>query len=213
MSLIALATNAVQLTPFPSIDQSVIELENYLHFPIESVLTWTNNHPKFKYLLGLTYDSLTYQMSILPLFVIFTCHFSLIREYYFYLLCTALIGFSVYYFFPTTAPASILNGALFSSSQIATGLKFQQIHQHIIPTTNDGGLIALPSFHTIWAILCINLVRDWNILWIILSVVNFFLIASCVLLGWHYITDIIGSFIVLLISYCFFNKYKTLILQ
>ncbi|KTD63432.1 hypothetical protein Lsan_1305 [Legionella santicrucis] len=209
MSLIALATNAVQLTPFPPIDPSIVDVENYLHFPMESVVAWTNNHPKFKYLLGVTYDSLTYQMSILPLFVIFTCHFHLVREYYFYLLCTTLIGFSFYYFFPTTAPASILNSSLFSISQIATGLKFEQIHHYIIPTTNDGGLIALPSFHAIWAILCVNLVRDWKILWIVLSVINLFLIASCVLLGWHYITDIIGSFIVLWISYYFFNQCKT----
>ncbi|KTC78693.1 phosphatase PAP2 family protein [Legionella cincinnatiensis] len=209
MSLIAIATNAVQLTPFSPIDPSIVDVENYLHFPMESVVAWTNNHPKFKYLLGVTYDSLTYQMSILPLFVIFTCHFHLVREYYFYLLCTTLIGFSFYYFFPTTAPASVLNSTLFSISQIATGLKFEQIHHYINPTTNDGGLIALPSFHAIWAILCVNLVRDWKILWIILSVINLFLIASCVLLGWHYITDIIGSFIVLWISYYFFKQCKT----
>ncbi|KTD15594.1 hypothetical protein Lgra_0260 [Legionella gratiana] len=209
MCLIAIATNAVQLTPFPPIDKSIVNFENYLHLPMDSLVVWTNNHPKFKYLLGVTYDSLTYQMSILPLFVIFTCHFHLVREYYFYLLCTTLIGFSFYYFFPTTAPASILNSTLFSISQIATGLKFEQIHHYIIPTTNDGGLIALPSFHAIWAILCVNLVRDWKIIWVALSIINLFLIASCVLLGWHYLTDILGSFIVLLISYYFFNKCKT----
>lgn len=209
MSLIAIATNAVQLTPFSPIDYSIVDLENYLHIPMESVVVWTNHHPKFKYLLGVTYDSLTYQMSVIPLFVIFTCHFHLIREYYFHLLCTTLIGFSFYYFFPTTAPASVLDSSLFSQEQIATGLKFQQIHHYITPTTNDGGLIAFPSFHAIWAILCVNLVRDWKILCIALSVVNLFLIASCVLLGWHYLTDIIGSVIVLLISYYFFNKCKT----
>jgi membrane-associated phospholipid phosphatase len=144
-------------------------------------------------------------MCILPLFVIFTGRFYLIRKYYFYLLCTALIGFGFYYFFPTTAPASVFNHSLFFQEQIDTGLKFKQIHQFMSPTTNNGGLIALPSFHMIWAILCVNLIKKWTIPYVVLSIVNLLLISSCVLLGWHYITDIVGGLIVLLISYYLFK--------
>ncbi len=203
MSFIAIATNAVQLTPFPIIDPFIVMLEEKMNIRMELILAWTHNHPQFKYFLGIIYDSLPYQMSILPLVIIATCRFYLIREYYFYLLCTALIGFAFYYFFPTMAPASITNSPFFSPEQIDTGLKFRQIHHYINPTTNEGGLIALPSFHAIWAILCVNLLREWPIPCILLFIVNLFLIASCVLLGWHYLIDILGGFIVLYISYCF----------
>ncbi|HHT0591906.1 TPA: phosphatase PAP2 family protein [Legionella anisa] len=204
MSVIALATNAVQLTPFPIIDPFIVMFEeNYMNVYMESIVSWTHNHPQFKYLLGVIYDSLPYQMSILPVLIIITCRFHLIREYYFYMLCTVLIGFGFYYFFPTVAPASVTNSPFFLPEQIATGFKFNQIHNHINPTTNEGGLIALPSFHVIWAILCVNLLREWTIPCILLSIINLFLIASCVLLGWHYLIDVIGGFIVLYISYCF----------
>ncbi|MGC1182482.1 phosphatase PAP2 family protein [Legionella sp.] len=205
MVIIALATNAVQLTPFPTIDHEIVALEKQVHVNISEIVNWTNNQPLFKNLLRVIYDTLPYQMSILPLMVIFTCRFYLLREYYFLLLSTTLFGFGFYYFFPTTAPASVIDPTLFSVDQIATGLKFSQIHHYIEPTTNDGGLIALPSFHAIWAILCVNLLREWIIPCIILAVINVFLIASCVLLGWHYCTDLVGSIIVLLISYYFLN--------
>ncbi|EHL30116.1 hypothetical protein LDG_7861 [Legionella drancourtii LLAP12] len=84
MSIIALATNAVQLTPFSIIDQQIVALEQQIHIDMNAIVRWTNNHPQFKYLLSIIYDSLTYQMSILPLIVILTCRFHLLREYYFF---------------------------------------------------------------------------------------------------------------------------------
>ncbi|WP_058387644.1 phosphatase PAP2 family protein [Legionella cherrii] len=201
MSVVAIATNAVQLTPFPAIDHYIVSFEKHLSIHMEKILIWTDNHPHFKYVLGKIYDTLPYQMSILPMLIIITCRFHLIREYYFYMLSTVLIGFVIYYFFPTTAPASVINSPLFSPEQIDTGLKFKQIHHYINPTTNEGGLIALPSFHTIWAILCVNLLREWPIPYFMLMIINVLLISSCVLLGWHYVTDIVAALIILLISH------------
>ena len=208
MSVVAFATNAVQLTPFPTIDHKILSLEKSLGINMSSIMRWTHEHIYLKALLGLIYDSLPYQMSILPLIIIATGRFYLIKEYYFLLLVTTLFGFGFYYFFPTSAPSSIVNSPFFSSAQIATGLKFYQIHHHIIPTTNEGGLIALPSFHTIWALLCVYLLREWPIACALLLIINLLLIASCVLLGWHYLTDIIGALILVAVSYYFLTFYK-----
>jgi PAP2 superfamily len=201
MSLIALATNTIQLTPFFPIDRQIVALETTIQINMSAILVWTNAHPLFKNLLVIIYDSLPYQMSALPLLVIMTCRTHLLREYYFFLLYTTLLGFGFYYFFPTTAPASMINSPLFSIDQLATGLKFQQIHHYLNPTTSAGGLIALPSFHVIWAVLCVNLLKEWPIPCIALGIMNSFLILSCVLLGWHYVSDVIGSIVVLLMSH------------
>lgn len=212
MALIALATNAVQLTPFPPIDKEILKIESYIHINLITLMEWTNSYPSFKTLLSIIYDTLPYQMSILPLCVIASGKFYLLRDYYFLLLLTTLTGFTLYYFFPTTAPASILNSPLFSPEQIATGYKFNQIHNHIIPTTNEGGLIALPSFHTIWALLCVYLLKEWIVPCIFLLIINSLLIVSCVLLGWHYPIDIVGAFIITGLSYYLLHlsKYQTI---
>lgn len=216
MSLIAYATNAIQYTPFPPIDKQIIAIERSIHINMATIISWTHKHNVFTNVLAFIYDSLPYQMSYFPLFVIGirglqakTPHFPELREYYFLLLFSALIGFSIYYFFPTTAPASLITSPYFGPAQKATGLKFSQIHHYIQPTTLDGGMIALPSFHAIWAWLCLYLLRGWPLAFIIMLPVNILLVASCVLLGWHYPMDILGSLIIILIShwaYCFCKK-------
>lgn len=193
MSVIACATNAVQLTPFTPIDQTIVAFERLFQINMAGIVSWTANHALLKELLITVYDSLPYQMCLIPLFVIITGRFALMNEYYFLLLFTCLLGFGFYYFFPTTAPASVTASPLFSFNQTATALKFQQIHSYVTPTTIEGGLIALPSFHCIWALLCTYLLRVWPLLLISAIVINSILIASCVLLGWHYPLDIIAA--------------------
>lgn len=201
MSLIALATNAVQYTPFPTIDSYILAFEKSLHINFETLLAWPQKKPLIKKTLEFIYDTLPYQMTYLPLLVIAAKRNELIREYYFLLLFSTLIGFTFYYFFPTTAPASIIQNAYFNESQHATGLKFIQIHQHKQPTTLDGGLIALPSFHVIWAWFCVYLLKSWPIAFFIMLPVNLLLITSCILLGWHYPLDVLGGIVVIGITH------------
>lgn len=208
MVVITLATNAIQYTPFPTIDQKIVSFEQHCNINMNTLLTWTHKHPRFKNLLGIIYDTLPYQMSLLPLLAIITGKIHKLREYYFLLLCTTFMGFIIYYFFPTTAPASIIHSPYFSSYQLATGIKFNEIHQHIIPSTKEGGLIAFPSFHTVWALLGLHLVTEWPIAYLLLLLVNIVLVASCVLLGWHYCSDLGLAFILLSIAYYLLLKVK-----
>lgn len=201
------ATNAVQYTPFTPIDEKIIAAENAWKIYIEKIVTWTLGHPYLIIFLTHTYDSIAYQMAVLPMIVISLQQFSYLREYLCLLLLTTLMGFLLYYFFPTVAPATAIKSAVFSLQQQATGIKFIQIHQHIPPSTLDGGMIAFPSFHTIWAWLCLYLARCRNWLFYPLLPINLILIVSCVLLGWHYLLDILGSFIVITVAH--YIKYLT----
>ena len=201
LAVIALTINAVQYTPFPTIDKKIIAIEASLHLDLVAILSWTYTKPLMKQLLEFSYNSLPYQVILFPLIIIVTRRWHYIREYYFLLLISTLIGFSFYYFFPTTAPASNIVSHYFTPSQHATGLKFMQIHQHIPPTTLDGGMISLPSFHFIWAWYSLYILRGWPLGLIIMLPVNLLLASSCVLLGWHYLLDILGSVIVIMMAH------------
>ncbi len=201
MCLIALATNSIQYTPFPSIDKQITAFESLFDIDMNSIVTWTNQHAHLYSILNIVYNTLPKQMSLIPLFIIITGRFTLIREYYLFLLFTALLGFSFYYFFPTIAPAGVIVSPWFKSYQLATSLKFQQIHAHIPPTTKEGGLIALPSFHCIWALMCVYLLKEWRIAWITLLLFNCALITACIALGWHYPIDIIAGIVVFALAY------------
>lgn len=211
MSVIAFATNAVQFTPFKPIDEQLIAMEATAGIHIEDIIAWTMSYSWLAKILAYIYDSLPYQMSLLPLVAIFMRKFIYTREYFCLLLMSALIGFSYYYFFPTMGPASFVQSPYFSKAQYATGIKFTEIHQYVIPSTLEGGMIALPSFHAIWAWLCLYLIRWWRLIFILLLPINLLLIASCVLLGWHYPIDLLGSLLVLLLThglYFYLKKIK-----
>lgn len=201
ISILAILTNAVQYTPFSPIDYQIYSIEQSLHINLQGIIAWTNHYPQLKQGLDFIYNTLPLQMTFIPLFIIFANQRQKIREFYFLMLCSAMIGFIFYYFFPTTGPASIVKSPFFSEAQKATTLKFIQLHQQIKPSTLEGGLIALPSFHVIWAWLCLYLLRDWPMVYFPMGILNLILMASCVLLGWHYPIDIIGSVLVVCIAH------------
>lgn len=209
MGAIALFTNAVQLTPFAPIDVYLVAFEKSIHINLASIVAWTASHPSLQKLLATVYDTLPYQMSGLPLMVIFCGQFSKLQEYVCFLLISALIGFGVYYFFPTTAPASIISSPFFSSEQLDTGIKFNEIHHYLRPSTMEGGLIAFPSFHVIWAWFCLYLVRGLPWVFIVILPLNTLLALSCVLLGWHYPVDLLGSVLVITMTQLISHQFKS----
>lgn len=207
ISMIALITNASQLTPFEPIDAWIIKAEQKLYIDLPKYVEWTFFHPFIYRGLNYLYESLAYEMILLPCLLLFLGYFHRFSEYCLLMLLTALIGFLFYYFFPTIAPASIFNLPYFSPSQFATGIKFHEIHHHLKPSTIEGGMIAMPSFHVIWAFLCLYLVRPLPYLFWVLLPFNLGVALACVLLGWHYVLDIIGSIIVIFLSFQLKNRF------
>jgi len=202
MLLILLSTTAVQYTPFSPIDSSILNLEHALNLNVESaIINWTNTHGSAKVIFFVVYHSLGLQLIIIPMLTMLFRGYDDIDEFYFLLLFTWLLGSSLYYFFPTTAPASVIHNPYFYESQYLTGLKFWQLHHYIQPSTADGGMIAMPSFHVIWGWLCVYILRFWPVACVLLGAINVLLVFSCVFLGWHYFLDIIASAIIIVISH------------
>lgn len=204
--LIVFGANAIQYTPFNPIDASILALEKKLHIDSLASIIWTHQHPEIYQYLQHIYNLLTLEMIIFPIYVLTIKKYDYLHDYFFLLLTAACIGFIFYYFFPTTGPASHFPSSYFSIDQLATGVKFDQIHHYQQPTTQSGGLIAMPSFHVIWAWLIVYLIRFKPLYCIPTAIINIFLTGACVLLGWHYYLDIVGSLIVLLISFLIYKR-------
>ena len=201
IAVMAIATTAVQYTPFSTIDTKILAFETYLHINTKMLIEWTQTKPGLKLVLEKVYNTLPYQIGYIPLILIVTRRWNYVREFYFLMLVSTIIGFSIYYFFPTIAPASIIASRYFSNEQYATAIKFTQIHYHIQPTTFDGGMISFPSFHVIWAWFCLYALRAWSLALIFMLPVFLLLFASCVLLGWHYLVDLVGSILIIGITH------------
>lgn len=199
--LIAYLTNAVQTTPFAPIDPWLLKLDRQLGYSTLGVLAFIKAAPILDHALSFAYACMAPELALVPCLLALQREFETLKRLYFMLLTTALIGFLGYYFWPTTAPASVLHSPLFSPEQQATGLKFYALHQRQPIYSTAGGLIAMPSFHIIWACLCQYAVNRLPYIRYILGLLNLLLIAACIGLGWHYAVDLFGSLLTLLLGY------------
>ncbi len=202
------ASNAIQYTPYNTIDKKILIFESSLHMNLEACVAWTQSQPLLQKAYEFSYNSLSYQLCYLPLLLIILQKTARVREFYFLLLISALLGYTFYYFFPTTAPASNFYSHYFFEEQRATGIKFHEIHNYLTPTTLAGGLIAFPSFHAIWAWFCLHLTYGHRWLFLLLLPLNCLLIASCVLLGWHYPLDLLCAALVIVTSHGLHYQFK-----
>ena len=194
--IVAFATNAIQLTPFLPIDDYILKFE---FLKLENTVDFFNHHHFTRDILIFLYNSLGTMMYILPLSLALIRRRQEIHNFCRYILVGVLIGFTFYFFFPSCGPASIFSSHLFMQEQHANHIKFWEIHQGIQPTTINGGLIALPSFHVIWAWACCRVAKTVHAFMYYPLLIWFILVSlSCFVLGWHYSIDILTSLIIIL---------------
>lgn len=205
-AILSMFANATQYTPFAPNDQTILKMEP---FNLLAIVAWTKQHPMLEAILVQAYNSLSIEMIVLPLLLVLSLKTEVLYEYFILIMLTAIIGFGFYYFYPTSGPASILDSPYFYACQRATGIKFFEIHHHITPSTREGGLIALPSFHVIWACLMVHITRPFRLLYWIALPYNMLIIVACIMLGWHYMIDVCGSALVLSLAYGFCKMHGT----
>lgn len=193
VALVMYATTAIQLTPFEPIDEQLFHADLLLFYNGETALHVLYQHPLVLKCLYKAYNAMAFEVILLPILLIFLRQFLAIKRYFFFVLSTLFIGFIIYYFWPSMAPASIMHSPHFLPEQYNTGQKFYEIHHHLVPHSRLGGLISMPSFHVIWAILCQMI--TWNVrwLWCLMLPLNILIAAGALFLGWHYLVDLIAS--------------------
>jgi membrane-associated phospholipid phosphatase len=189
----AVLTNGMQYTPFPTIDKNLLHLDQLIGFNSIALIQWTAAHPPIKKLFELVYEFLDVEMFLVPLLLPWFFAKKRVYELLITMLVVFLLGTSIYYFFPTAAPTSVLHSSYFLPAEYATSTKFYQIHHYLPVTTGDGGMIAFPSFHVVWAIILSYSLRGKIWLFCSFAIINVIVILSTLFLGWHYLIDVIAG--------------------
>lgn len=196
-------TNGLQATPFSPIDNTLVKWDQWIGINTPALMAWTYAHPHLHKLFVHAYDFLGYELAFIPL-VLMMCNARKAMVIFFIAeLSSFLIGALIYYFFPTMAPSGVFHNIRFSAAQYNTSLRFYEVHHFLKIHSTEGGLIAFPSFHVIWAILLTNAVRAKKLFFYPLACVNATLIAATVFLGWHYFVDVIAAAILALLAIAF----------
>lgn len=188
-------TNSIQATPFPPIDATLVKIDQWMGLNTPALMAWTHRHPLLHHVLRFSYNAIVFELLGIPLLLTILCKRNILGTFYIAIMVTLLIGSLIYYFFPTMAPSGIFHSPYFSLSQDDTSIRFHEVHAYLKVTSTNGGLIAFPSFHVIWAILLTNCCRGKKIIFYPMACFNLMVISATVFLGWHYLTDVIAGFI------------------
>lgn len=185
--------NGLQSTPFTPIDPILVKVDTWFGINTPALMSWTHFHPHIHHGLEWVYDFLTIELFLVP-FLLATFNARKALWIFFVAeLLTFYFGGGIYYFFPTMAPSGIFHSPYFTTSQHNTSLRFYEVHHFLKIKSADGGLIAFPSFHVIWATLLTNACRGKKIFFYPMICMNILVISSTVLLGWHYFADVLSG--------------------
>ncbi len=187
----------IQATPFSPIDHRLAKIDTGMGIHALALMAWVYHHPLIHRSLNIFYDLLVLELFLIPILLICINARHALMVFFITQLSTLIIGAMIYYFFPTEAPSGIFYSPLFSEMQRHTSLRFYEIHHYIhAQLPSDGGLVAFPSFHVIWVILLSYALKDIRYLFYPIAVINLIIIASTVLLGWHYFCDVMSGMII-----------------
>jgi membrane-associated phospholipid phosphatase len=126
-----------------------------------------------------------------------------------------LIAYCIYYFWPTFAPAYVIHHVRFPIEAAQLIERTIRIREYLPYELYPGaGLIAFPSCHVIMGLSSIfsffyayqeTKQRALKRIFIVIAVgsflLNLSLIASTVLLGYHYLVDVIASLVIFLVTW------------
>lgn len=224
MSTIGLAAGATSILSSPfgpnDLSHALLHFDLWIGFHQGHIMNWLRHYPGLHFWLQFSYFSITTQVAATALvFAVFRC-FKSARLYILTILVCSLVAYVIYYFWPTFAPAYVIHNAIFPQSTAHLIERTQHIRQHLpYQLYPQAGLIAFPSCHVImglagifcWITAAKEVKRIWiKHLFIIISVlsviVNISLIAATVLLGYHYVTDVLASFLIFGIAWAYFYR-------
>jgi membrane-associated phospholipid phosphatase len=197
-----IAAGGIATTPSLHIlNWSLLAIDLKLGFHQIAVMSWTQQHPWLVETLQFAYNSWGVQFLVVPVGLALFNREAEVAKWTYATLMSMVIGGMIYFVFPSTSPASVLDSPYFPASCYACIAHYYGLHHLLDIPSNGCGLIDFPSFHVIDAVLNFLAVRRIKVLAIPLLILNSILIASTLLLGYHFLVDVIAGFIIAFFTY------------
>ena len=189
-AVMGVLTTGIQYSPFSRIDPALARWDARLGWDTVAVLAGVARRPALRSFLIFCYNSTELQLVLAPVVAALAHDRRRLRVFLYAIVYSSIAGSLVYYFFPSSGPAGVFSSPDFLPVQRLTHQKFEQVHNFQPVTTLLGGLIAFPSFHVAWSVLATYAALPRKNLFLALCALNAVVIASTVLLGWHYLVDV-----------------------
>jgi membrane-associated phospholipid phosphatase len=189
----AVFTYLVASTNAPLVDHTLNRWDRALGFDWPAVYTWVQAHPWIRSVLAYAYASARLQIALVLIYLCLTDRRKQLTEFTTSLMICFALTVLVSYFFPAGEASE------FYANVVQTDVS---LHTHFA-LVRDGsfraldlalmqGMVAMPSFHTVMAILLAYAMRNTR-LYGVFIVLNLVMILSTPTEGGHYMVDILGG--------------------
>jgi hypothetical protein len=197
----------------PFVDVWLDSADRWLGIDVAQLTAWTAQFPWLVSVLNLTYNSLAPQL-IVPLVVLplvgdrnalweylWHLHVSLIGALVCLALWPTMYVFTFRHFDPLVPPAMV-ESCMTQLWALRSGTF------HVVTLQDMQGLISFPSFHTAAAIAVTwALRRQSRWIWMPVALINVGLVSATVFLGLHYVTDLLGTAVLLGASLVMYRRW------
>ncbi|MGQ7938466.1 phosphatase PAP2 family protein [Paraburkholderia sp. D1E] len=178
----------------PLVDNSLVRFDRALGFDWPGVYLWVKSHSQVQQILALAYESGFWQLLAIPAILgISGCHEDL-SEFFVLLMLSAILLLIISTPFPATSAFVYFKVAdPNTASTVSDFAILRDGTMRIFDLRNMQGLVSIPSFHTMLAVLFTYSLRRIRLLFGLAIVINTTMIVSTPTQGGHYLFDVIAG--------------------
>ncbi|MFM0341117.1 phosphatase PAP2 family protein [Paraburkholderia fungorum] len=201
-SYLVVSTNA------PLVDSSLASWDHMIGFDWPTIFLWTKERPRLDFVLDLAYSSVFAQIGVAILYLAYTRRHEQLAEFNGVLAICFLITSIISCFFPAAGPAKYYHAVVYADVSMLS--HFEPLREgtlRVIDLRKMQGLVSIPSFHTIMAILLAYVMRKTPPYPVFL-ILNIVVIASTPTRGEHYLVDLIAGAMTVATVIALWNRHK-----
>jgi hypothetical protein len=189
----AILTYLVVSTNAPLVDHALNRWDRALGFDWPAAYTWVHAHPWVRSILAFAYGSGRLQIAFVLVFLCLTNRRRRLTEFTTSLMICYLVTVLVSYFFPAGEASEFYANIV--QTDVSSHTHFALVRDGSFRTLDlvlMQGMIAMPSFHTVLAILMAYAMRKTRLYGVFIAL-NLVMILSTPTEGGHYLVDIFGG--------------------
>ncbi|VVD62905.1 PAP2 family protein [Pandoraea pneumonica] len=179
---------------FPEIASTLVAADSRLGFDWPAAYYWVKARPWLDAIFSMAYQSGIFQLALIPFILIVTNNVRYYAEFVIqFIVASAFVIFIATPFPAESAYVHFNIRDLGTASTVADFWLFRSGRFHELTLQSMQGLVSLPSFHTVLAVLFAYAVRHVRRVFPIFILLNIVMIASTPTHGGHYIWDVIAG--------------------
>jgi membrane-associated phospholipid phosphatase len=193
-----IAAYALQRFAFPLQDQNLASADLALGLNWQAFAHWVDSHPAVQNIFYWTYYSISCQIALPLLVLVFAGKPSEVRIYLLAFTIAFVVTIIISALMPAVGPIVFADRASFHLLQFTGATPADQLMRlreaaPLILRESPGGIATFPSFHATIAVLTPLALRRYGLIFGGLLILNLFMLGATVTEGAHYFVDVIAG--------------------